>query len=191
MYALDAATGALRWSYTTGTVVVSSPAVANGVGQVLRGSCTATLRWRSSERASATCTERRSATTGVRAIVASHDELRDRIAVRLLLNYGLRKGALKALQFKHFDHYCKRLTVFTKGEKVRELPLPHPEFWFDVERLILEVAAQPSRHTAGQRVLDETGNLTATQKLLGHASISTNRRPLRWDIDQLAERCAW
>jgi hypothetical protein len=34
----------------------------------------------------------------VRAIVGSQDELRDRVAVRLLLNYGLRKGALKAIQ---------------------------------------------------------------------------------------------
>jgi integrase len=41
----------------------------------------------------------------VRSIVASQDELRDRVAVRLLLNYGLRKGALKAIQFKYFDHY--------------------------------------------------------------------------------------
>jgi hypothetical protein len=30
-----------------------------------------------------------------------------------------------------------------------------------------------SRHTAGQRVLDATGNLKAVQKLLGHASIQT------------------
>ena len=35
----------------------------------------------------------------VRAIVASQEELRDRVAVRLLLDYGLRKGALKATQF--------------------------------------------------------------------------------------------
>jgi site-specific recombinase XerC len=28
-------------------------------------------------------------------------------------------------------------------------------------------------HTAGQRVLDATGNLKAVQKLLGHSSIST------------------
>ena len=63
----------------------------------------------------------------VRAIVASQDELRDRVALRLLLDYGLRKGALKAIQFKHFDHHRKRLTVFTKGEKVRELPIPHPD----------------------------------------------------------------
>ena len=188
----------------------------------------------------------------VRAIVASQDELRDRVAVRLLLNYGLRKGALKAIQFKHFDHYRKRLTVFTKGEKVRELPIPHPEFWFDLERLILEFEAQPThylmqqqqtrvpatstarrsstepaasptsrwattasttggtrcleragivaagttsgermhkaRHTAGQRVLDATGNLKATQKLLGHESIQTTGDVYAdWDIDQLAD----
>lgn len=184
----------------------------------------------------------------IRAIVASQEELRDRVAVRLLLDYGLRKGALRAIQFKHFDHHRKRLAVFTKGEKVRELPIPHPEFWFDLERVILEWEAQPShflmqrqlthpvrfengkaieygvhswpdqrmgehglhswwyrcleragivaagttsgermhkaRHTAGQRVLDATGNLKATQKLLGHASISTTGDIYAdWDID--------
>lgn len=188
----------------------------------------------------------------VRAIVASQDDLRDRVAVRLLLNYGIRKGALKAIQCKHFDHHRKRLTVFTKGAKVRDLPIPHPNFWFDLERLILEVGAEPShhlmqrqkthpvrfedgkavefkvhrfpsepmgdhglhdwwyscleraglvdagttsgermhkaRHTAGQHVLDATGNLKAAQKLLGHASIQTTGDVYAdWDIDQLAE----
>jgi integrase len=162
------------------------------------------------------------------------------------------KGALKAIQFKHFDHYRKRLAVFTKGERVRELPIPHLAFWFDLERLILEFEADPNhylmqqqttrasryehrrpvewrvrrfpdkpmgdhglhtwwyacleragvvahgttsgermhkaRHTAGQRVLDATGNLKATQKLLGHASIQTTGDVYAdWDIDQLAE----
>lgn len=31
LYALDAVTGALKWSYTTGSAIFSSPAVANGV----------------------------------------------------------------------------------------------------------------------------------------------------------------
>ena len=144
------------------------------------------------------------------------------------------------------------MTVFTKGEKVRDLPIPHPEFWFDLERLILESEAQPShylmprqqtqrsryengkaveyrvrrfpdkpmgdhglhnwwyacleragivepgttsgermhkaRHTAGQRVLDVTGNLKAAQKLLGHSSIQTTGDVYAdWDIDQLAD----
>ena len=177
-----------------------------------------------------------------RAILAGQEELRDRIGLRLLLDYGLRKGALQKIQFKHFDHARKRVTIFTKGEKVRDLPLPHPAFWHDLERHILDVEAKPAhylmcrqktvpragvvrfpdkpmgvnglhlwwygclerggvvaagqtsgermhkaRHTAGQRVLDHTGNLKAVQKLLGHASIQTTGDVYAdWDIDQLA-----
>jgi site-specific recombinase XerC len=44
-----------------------------------------------------------------------------------------------------------------------------------------------ARHTAGQRVLDSTGNLKAVQKLLGHASIQTTGAVYAdWDVDQLA-----
>jgi site-specific recombinase XerC len=187
------------------------------------------------------------------AILAQNPDLRAAVALRLLLDYGLRKGALQKVQFRHFDHYRKRLTVFTKGEKVREVPIPQEAFWFDLERLIVEAEAQPqhyllpqrkaipkrwdpelgrnrsvmhvfperpmgahglhtwwyaclaragivpegttsgermhkARHTAGQRVLDVTGNLKATQKLLGHASISTTADIYTdWNIDQLAE----
>ncbi len=176
-----------------------------------------------------------------RAIVASQDELRDRIALRLLLDYGLRKGALTVIQFKHFDHVRKRLTIFTKGQKVRELPVPHPAFWDDLGRHIIDAEALPghylmcrqktvpragvvrfpdrpmgvhgmhlwwygcleragivtegttsgermhkARHTAGQRVLDATGNLKAVQKLLGHASIQTTGDVYAdWDVEQL------
>jgi len=45
-----------------------------------------------------------------------------------------------------------------------------------------------ARHTAGQRVLDKTGNIKAVQKLLGHGSIQTTADIYTdWDIDQLAE----
>jgi site-specific recombinase XerC len=48
-----------------------------------------------------------------------------------------------------------------------------------------------ARHTAGQRVLDKTGNLKAVQKLLGHSSIQTTRDVYAdWDIDQLAATMA-
>lgn len=43
-----------------------------------------------------------------------------------------------------------------------------------------------TRHTAGQRVLDATGNLKAVQALLGHASISTTADAYTdWDVQQL------
>ena len=46
-----------------------------------------------------------------------------------------------------------------------------------------------ARHTAGQRVLDDTrGDIKAVQKLLGHSSIQTTADIyVDWDIDQLAE----
>lgn len=43
-----------------------------------------------------------------------------------------------------------------------------------------------TRHTAGQRVLDGSGNLKAVQKLLGHSSIQVHR----WYIEQLAQTLA-
>jgi site-specific recombinase XerD len=176
-----------------------------------------------------------------RAIIASQTDLRDRIALRLLLDYALRKGSLRAVQFKHFDHVRKRLTIFAKGGVVRNLPIPDPAFWHDLERLILDTEAEgqhfllqrthanrwartsfpfepmghngmhiwwyrclanagivaegtkkgermhKARHSAGQRLLDHSGNLKAVQMLLGHESISTTGDIYTdWDEGQLA-----
>lgn len=168
------------------------------------------------------------------AILAAADR-RDRLALRLLLHYGLRKGAMRAIQFRHFDHQRRRLTIFTKGRKVRQMPIPQTDFWMDLERLILDWEAEPTdhlmcvikpipragvrrvhpdramsdtayqrwwerrlsdadvayqrshaaRHTAGQRILDRTGNLKAVQAQLGHANISTTADVYTdWDIAQ-------
>jgi integrase len=176
-----------------------------------------------------------------RAIVAEQEDLRDRIGLRLLLDYALRKGSLQRVQFKHFDHVRKRLTIFAKGGKVRQVPIPDPAFWHDLERLILDSGAEAShfllqrtqanarwfrrfpdrpmgqhglndwwyrclsnagivptgvkrgekmhkaRHSAGQRLLDHTGNLKAVQQLLGHSSIMTTGDVyVGWDEAQLA-----
>lgn len=77
-----------------------------------------------------------------RAIIASTDDRRDGLALRLLLEYGLRRESLRLIQFKHFDHQRKRLTVFLKRGKVRAVPIPDPHFWMDLERLILDVNAE-------------------------------------------------
>jgi integrase len=190
----------------------------------------------------------REAFTGddVRRILAQNHDLRDRIALRLLLTYALRKGALRAIQFKHFDHQRRRLTWFGKGGKVRQIPIPEPAFWLDLERLLLDLEARSehylmarqrrtptgglrrfpdqsmgghalhdwwyrclavagivsdgttagermhkARHTAGQRLLDATGNLKAAQRLLGHERISTTGDVyVDWDIDELARTMA-
>lgn len=143
--------------------------------------------------------------------------------------------------------------MFTKGEKIRELPIVDGAFWDDLGRLLIESGGEPhhyllpghksvfwkhdpvdgrplsrrftyperpsgehgahnwwygclrragvvgegitsgermhkARHTAGQRVLDQTGNLKAVQSLLGHSDIGTTGNIYTdWDIDQLTE----
>jgi integrase len=184
-------------------------------------------------------------------IIAEQDDLRDQLALRLLFDYGLRKGALQPVQFRHFDHVRKRLTIFTKGGKVRDIPIPDPAFWNDLGRHIIEEGCEPhhflmasfkviprgktgrppiiqtfpekpmsdsagmhrwwygclqragivptgttsgermhkARHTAGQRILDKTGDLKLVQKLLGHESIRTTGDVyVDYDIERWAER---
>lgn len=53
---------------------------------------------------------------------------RDRCALRLLLTYALRKESLRRVQLSHFDHNRRRLTIFTKGAKVRTLPIVEAAF---------------------------------------------------------------
>lgn len=81
-----------------------------------------------------------------RSLVASQPSRRDRLCLHLLLVTGLRKGALRSVQFKHFNHARHRLTIFTKGGKVRIVPIPNQDFWNDLERHILDWGAQPSNY---------------------------------------------
>jgi integrase len=76
----------------------------------------------------------------------AEDLPRDRVALILLLVYAIRKGALRAIQFKHFDHQRRILTLFSKGEKIRPLRIPDADFWLDLERVILEREAQPEHY---------------------------------------------
>jgi site-specific recombinase XerC len=48
---------------------------------------------------------------------------RDVLALHLLQKVGIRKGALQGVQFRHFNHAQKRLTIFTKGGKVQTVPV--------------------------------------------------------------------
>jgi integrase len=208
------------------------------------GACTATPRSRSSARVAGRSTGRRSPPSSAARSSPSRPSYATGSRCACCSTTGCAR-ALKAVQFKHFDHRRRRLTIFTKGQKVRELPIPHAPFWLDLERHIIEVEAKPdhylmprmkgngakvtrdptkpmgihgmhswwyrrladagivpegttsgermhkARHTAGQRVLDATGNLKAVQKLLGHASIQTTGDIYAdWEIDQLAATMA-
>jgi integrase len=85
-----------------------------------------------------------------RAILAQNDR-RDGLALHLLLKEGIRKGALQKVQFRHFDHAQRRLTIFTKGGKVQTLPIVDPAFWNELERHILDWGAQPNEYLLCRR----------------------------------------
>jgi site-specific recombinase XerC len=85
-----------------------------------------------------------------RAILAQNDR-RDRLALHLLLREGIRKGALQAVQFRHFDHAQRRLTIFTKGAKVQTVPIVDPVFWNELERHILDWQAEPNEYLLCRR----------------------------------------
>ena len=87
----------------------------------------------------------------VNEVIAAQDSLRDKICLRLLFFYGLRKGALRSIQFKHFDHNRRRLTVFTKGGRVMELPIVDGALWLDLERHILDIEAEPHHYLLNKR----------------------------------------
>jgi integrase len=176
---------------------------------------------------------------------------RDRVALCLLLKYGIRKGALVNNKYRHWDRERKRATFFTKGGKVRELPIVDAAVWEDIGNHMALVGAEmdhflicrrkqfwrgynedgsnrfdwhrypdkplsshgmhrwwygclqragvvpqgatsgermhKARHTAGQTLLDKTGNIKSVQKLLMHASAKTTMDVYTdWDEGQLA-----
>lgn len=166
----------------------------------------------------------------VHAIIDAADSPRDKIALRLLLIYGLRKGALTNLQLLCFDRERRVISFRTKGRKYHVIPIASEEIWRNLDLIdgrpsdyLLHRRGDPSkplsphavhvywyqmleragivepgttsgrrmhwsRHTAGQRLLDATGNLKAVQELLGHASIQTTGDCYSgWSTEQLRD----
>lgn len=78
---------------------------------------------------------------------------RDRVCLRLLLDYGIRKGSLRTIQFKHFDANRRVLTIFAKGGKVRDLPVVEASLWDDVEKLQFDIEASPNFYLLHSRKL--------------------------------------
>src|ERR1700752_1007077 len=164
----------------------------------------------------------------VSTIIRAAKTPRDRVCLRLMLVYGLRKGALAGLTLVCFDRNRRSLSFVTKGRKYHTVPLVGSEIWKDLESIdghpshyLLHRRGRPdlplsphgthlwwyarladagvvdpgttsgqrmhkARHTAGQRVLNSTGNLKAAQMLLGHASISTTGNVyVDWSVEQM------
>lgn len=77
----------------------------------------------------------------VASILTSNTEPHDQIALRLLLHFGIRKGALLGIRFEHFERERQRLTIFTKGETIHTLPIVDQRIWE-----LLDELAEPDHH---------------------------------------------
>jgi integrase len=79
-------------------------------------------------------------------VISAQPRLRDRVALRLLFQIGLRKGELTKIQFKHFDLARRRLIVFGKGGKIRHVPIVDEQLRLELERHILDRQAAPDEY---------------------------------------------
>jgi hypothetical protein len=102
----------------------------------------------------------------------------------LLLDYDIRKGALCAIQFKHFDHQRERLTIFTR--RFASYRCPIQPFWKDLEHHILNVEARPDHYLlCRHRTIpvgkpDATGKRRTEQRRLPDKPMSPNGAHLWW-----------
>jgi site-specific recombinase XerC len=62
-------------------------------------------------------------------ILAVNPAPRDQIALRLLLDYGLRKGSLLAVRFDSFDPVKRRVSFHMKGDRYHSVPIPDTRVW--------------------------------------------------------------
>jgi integrase/recombinase XerC len=75
-------------------------------------------------------------------VLAIEDYLPDRLGVRLILEYALRRAELAAVQIRDFDFERKQLVVTGKGGKVRHVPIPDPAFWRDLGAVELDLGGR-------------------------------------------------
>lgn len=95
------------------------------------------------------------------AIFAANPEQPHITALRLLLTYGLRKGTLQAVQFRHFDFARKRLTVFAKGGTVQAVPIPDEAFWAELDIYMRSIEAEPQHYLLPRREIRFDGQKNA------------------------------
>lgn len=78
------------------------------------------------------------------------------------------------------------MTIFAEGEKVRELPIPHAEFWLDLERHLLDAEAKPDDSLlCRQRTIpvgrpDEHGHRQVELRRFADKPMSANGTHLWW-----------
>jgi site-specific recombinase XerC len=71
-------------------------------------------------------------------IIEGQGKLHNKLACRLIMQYGLRRAEVASVQLKHFDFDRRKLFVKGKGGRIRYVPLGDPMFWRELGQLQLE-----------------------------------------------------
>lgn len=74
----------------------------------------------------------------VETVVTAQTYPADGVGCALILKYGLRKGAVMAVQRKHFDFERGLLTVHTKGRRIYPIPIAEAWIWRRLGELDLD-----------------------------------------------------
>ena len=82
----------------------------------------------------------------VERVIAAQTYAADELGALLILRYGLRRGGLGNVQFKHFDAGREILTVHTKGGRIYPLPVVDRTFWLKLELLKIENGLKGDHH---------------------------------------------
>jgi integrase len=78
----------------------------------------------------------------VEKVVAAQTYLADSLGVRLVLQYGVRRGELADVRFRDFDFERRQLVLTGKGEKVRHIGIVEPAFWRDLGAAELDLGGR-------------------------------------------------
>lgn len=105
----------------------------------------------------------------VEAVIARQHYGADKLGVRLILEYALRRNELILVRFGDFDYEREHLTVNGKGFKFRLVPIPDEAFWGDLLRFRMESGVSPDSYllyrTDSRRVLCREAEATETLAL--------------------------
>jgi site-specific recombinase XerC len=114
------------------------------------------------------------------AIFFANPSMRDQIALRLLLSYGIRKGTLQKVKFEHFDHDRLQIILHAKGQKVHQIPLPEEYLWNCLEDLIEEQGSLPQHFLMPRQI---------TRKKRPSKELASDLQGLSEELLAVQQRC--
>src|SRR5439155_1162842 len=79
-------------------------------------------------------------------------DVRDSVPLRLMLDHGLRKAAVRTIRFRDFDKKRRQVVFTTRGGRVQTLQILDEAFWADLDRLRQKVDARDDHYLLPRQI---------------------------------------